>query len=216
MTSPQRSARHDDRRRTHAERTAETRQRLFDATIAAIADVGYRRATTTEICSRAGVTQGALFHHFDTRIELVLAALERMTQARIARYGAVAQRVEVAGGGPLELLRVVGQLARDRVAVVWAEVTVAARTDVALRQRLEPALQARWALIDAAASTFPALAQMEPPKRQVWFQVMRGTLELAPLIEPFSSVDASAVAAERRDRALLDLAGHLGARRPEA
>ena len=62
-------------RRSQSERRAETIELLLDATIATIAELGYHRATTAEICARAGVTHGALFHHFETRIDLVLAAL---------------------------------------------------------------------------------------------------------------------------------------------
>jgi AcrR family transcriptional regulator len=202
-----------DRRRTHAERSAETIERLLDAAIEAIVDVGYHRATVTEICARAGVTQGAVFHHFETRVELVLTALERMTAGRIARYSTLAgQRI---ADGSLGLLRVVGQLARDPVAVVWAEVTVAARTDELLRQRLEPALQARWTLIAGAAGHFPLLRDMPADARLVWLQVMRGVLELAPLVDPFSPIEPSGEAEERRDLALLALAGRLGGDRTE-
>src|SRR5262245_4162736 len=135
-----------ERRRTQAERRAETTEALLDATIEAIAELGYHGATTAEICARAGVTHGALFHHFDTRVDLVLAALARLTERRIANYVEFAAQVHAAGK-PIELLRMVWQLARDRVAVVWAELTFAARTDPELRAHVQPALDARWALI---------------------------------------------------------------------
>jgi AcrR family transcriptional regulator len=206
----------NERRRTQAERSAETTEALLDATIEAIAELGYHGATTAEICARAGVTHGALFHHFDTRIDLVLAALARMTEQRIASYVEFAAPVHAAGR-PIELLRMVWQLARDQVAVVWAELTIAARTDPELRARVQPALDARWALIRSAAEAFPALAVMEPAARDVWLQLMRGTIELSPVLEPLlSNGDESRIANddERRNRALLALAEHLGARLP--
>jgi AcrR family transcriptional regulator len=206
----------NERRRTQAERSAETTEALLDATIAAIADLGYHGATTAEICARAGVTHGALFHHFETRIDLVLAALARMTEQRIANYVEFAAQVHAAGK-PIELLRMVWQLARDQVAVVWAELTMAARTDPELRARVQPALDARWALIRSAAEAFPALAVMEPAARDVWLQLMRGTIELSPVLEPLLlNGDESRIANddERRNRALLALADHLGARLP--
>jgi AcrR family transcriptional regulator len=202
-------------RRTQAERRAETTEALLDATIEAIAELGYHGATTAEICARAGVTHGALFHHFETRIDLVLAALGRMTEQRVANY--VEFAAGHAAGKPIELLRTVWQLARDRVAIVWAELTIAARTDPELRARVQPALDARWALIRAAADAFPALAVMEPAARDVWLQLMRGTIELSPVIEPLlgdGDVGRIADGQERRDRALLALAEHLGARIP--
>jgi AcrR family transcriptional regulator len=204
----------NERRRTQAERSAETTEALLDATIEAIAELGYHGATTAEICARAGVTHGALFHHFETRIDLVLAALGRMTEQRVANYVEFATQVE-AVGKPIDLLRMVLQLARDPIAIVWAELTIAARTDPELRARVQPALDARWALIRSAAEAFPALAVMEPVAREVWLQLMRGTIELSPVLEPLlGNGDASLLADrdERRNRALLALAEHLGAR----
>ena len=201
----------EHRRRSQSERSAETIEALLDATIATISELGYHRATTAEICARAGVTHGALFHHFTTRVDLVIASLQRMTEQRISRYVAFAEGVRGGAGDPLDLLRVVGQLARDDVAAVWAEITVAARTDPELRERVEPAINARWALIRAAADAFPGLAVMESHQRELWLQVVRGTIELAPLIEPVLPNGDDRQLEEGRHRALLALARHFGA-----
>ncbi|HET9665178.1 MAG TPA: TetR/AcrR family transcriptional regulator, partial [Desertimonas sp.] len=156
MSEP--SSPNEQRRRSQGERRADTIDLLLAATIDTIAELGYHRATTAEICARAGVTHGALFHHFKSRVDLVLAALQRMTGERIARYMEFAEDMRASAGEPLDLLRMVGTLARDDVATVWAEITVAARTDPELRERVEPAIDTRWALIRAAAATFPGLA----------------------------------------------------------
>ena len=63
-------------RRTHAERTAETRAKIKAATVEAIAEVGFKRATATEISRRAGVTWGAGQHHFGDKVGILLAVLE--------------------------------------------------------------------------------------------------------------------------------------------
>lgn len=202
----------EHRRRTQSERRAETVELLLDATIATIAELGYHRATTSEICARAGVTQGALFHHFKSRLDLVLASLQQMTDRRIARYVEFAEGIRAGAGDPLDLLRMVGLLARDEVAAVWAEITVAARTDPELRERVAEAIETRWTLIRAAAATFPGLAVMEPHQRDVWLQLLRGTIEFSPLIEPVRPGDHGEEFDERRNRALLALAGHLGGR----
>jgi AcrR family transcriptional regulator len=204
-----------ERRRTQAQRRADTIAALVDATIATISEVGYHGTTATEICARAGVSQGALFHHFPTLVDLVVTALGRMTEQRIARYVEFADDVMASVGEPADLLRMAGQLAGDPVATVWAEVTIAARTDLELRQRVGPAIEARWSLIRAAATAFPGLAVMDPLQRDAWLQLLRGTLELAPLVGPLAT-DGDAAADERRadarNQALLVLAEHLGAR----
>jgi len=63
-------------RRSHAERTAETRAKVIAAVVDAIAEVGYQRTTAQEIASRAGVTWGAVQHHFGGKDELLLAVLD--------------------------------------------------------------------------------------------------------------------------------------------
>jgi AcrR family transcriptional regulator len=201
-------------RRSQSERRAETVELLLDATISAISEIGYHSATVAEICRRAGVTDGALFHHFDTRADLILRALDRMTEERIHRYVEYAEAIRAGGGDALELLTMVGRLARDDVATVWAEITVAARTDAELRERVGPAIEARWALIHAAASSFPAIAAMEPTRRDTWLQLMRGTIELAPVIEPVVDGGERTERERRRNRALLALATQFGARFP--
>ncbi len=63
-------------RRSHAERTAETRARVMAAVVASIAEVGYQRSTAAEIARRAGVTWGAVQHHFGDKDGILMAVLE--------------------------------------------------------------------------------------------------------------------------------------------
>jgi AcrR family transcriptional regulator len=63
-------------RRTQRERRESTRRRLLDATIDVIYERGFSSATTATIAKRAGVTRGAIFHHFGTRGGLLLGILE--------------------------------------------------------------------------------------------------------------------------------------------
>lgn len=51
-------------RRSHAERTAETQARIVAAVVASIAERGLQRTTAAEVTRRAGVTWGAVQHHF--------------------------------------------------------------------------------------------------------------------------------------------------------
>jgi AcrR family transcriptional regulator len=63
-------------RRTRAERSAQTRARILEAVIASVADLGLQRTTASEIARRAGVTWGAVQHHFGDKEELLAACLE--------------------------------------------------------------------------------------------------------------------------------------------
>jgi AcrR family transcriptional regulator len=69
-------ARRRPRRRSHAERTAETRAALMDAVVASISELGFKRSTASEIARRAGVTWGAVQHHFGGKDGILTAVLE--------------------------------------------------------------------------------------------------------------------------------------------
>ncbi len=64
--------------RTQADRSAETKGRLIDATVACLVDYGYARTTTVEICSRAGLTRGAYNHHYAGTEALFTDVLEQL------------------------------------------------------------------------------------------------------------------------------------------
>ncbi len=63
-------------RRSHAERTAETRAKILAAVVDSIAEVGFHRTTAVEITRRAGVTWGAVQHHFGDKDGILVAVLE--------------------------------------------------------------------------------------------------------------------------------------------
>ena len=62
-------------RKTQADRSADMRARLVDATIASLVENGHARTTAVEVCRRAGVTRGALHHHFADLPDLLAAAM---------------------------------------------------------------------------------------------------------------------------------------------
>jgi AcrR family transcriptional regulator len=63
-------------RRTQAQRTAATRERILAAVVESIAEVGFGRTTASEIAQRAGVTWGAVQHHFGAKDGILEAVLE--------------------------------------------------------------------------------------------------------------------------------------------
>jgi len=62
-------------RRTQAERTEETRTRILDAAVHVLSTRGYAGFRTAEVALQAGVSRGALTHHFPSRDELLVAVV---------------------------------------------------------------------------------------------------------------------------------------------
>ncbi len=69
-----------------AEQREQTRQRVVDAAIEAFADLGFGAASTRDIASRAGVTQGLVTYHFASKDELWRAAADQIF-AQLADQG---------------------------------------------------------------------------------------------------------------------------------
>jgi len=63
-------------RRTQADRTAATRSRIIAAVLESISEVGFHRTTANEVTRRAGVTWGAVQHHFGGKDGMLVAVLE--------------------------------------------------------------------------------------------------------------------------------------------
>lgn len=68
-------------RRTHAERSLATQLELIAATIRVIEQKGLEAASTFEIAKEAGVTPGAIQHHFESKKALILSAATELVHA---------------------------------------------------------------------------------------------------------------------------------------
>jgi AcrR family transcriptional regulator len=132
-------------------RSVATRQRLIEATLDVIYDVGYHAATTHEIALRAKVSRGALLHHFPSRADIILAAMETLLEDGTAEIRAVAQNVRN-GKVPLEeFVEFLWSLFSGRFFYLSLEMITEARNDAELRERIIPvvtrfhkALDANW------------------------------------------------------------------------
>ncbi|MCE9576165.1 MAG: TetR/AcrR family transcriptional regulator [Deltaproteobacteria bacterium] len=68
-----------------ADRPAERRDlrlALLEAAVASLLELGFARTTTLEVQRRAGVSRGALLHHFPSKAELLVATIEHLAWMR--------------------------------------------------------------------------------------------------------------------------------------
>jgi AcrR family transcriptional regulator len=90
-------------RRTQAERSESTRAALIAAARGLFAERGYAGVGTEEIVRAAGVTRGALYHHFDGKQDLFEAVYEQIEAELAERIAAGA--LEANAASPLEAMR---------------------------------------------------------------------------------------------------------------
>ncbi|MDL4773276.1 MULTISPECIES: TetR/AcrR family transcriptional regulator [Thermomonosporaceae] len=131
MPTPARS------RRTQEERTATTRLALLDATIECLIEHGYHGTTTTRVVERAGVSRGAQVHHFPTKNDLVVAAVQHLAVRRadefMERSLGTLQRSDDWFGDTLDL---VWEIHQGSLFEASMELWVASRTDPELREHV--------------------------------------------------------------------------------
>ena len=120
------------------ERTRLMRARLLEATVECLVERGFSGTSTTLVSERAGVSRGAQLHHFPTKNDLVVAAVEHLTEVRGAELAAAAAALPT---GPRRTRAVLQMLADHFTAPVFTaalELWVAARTDEALLAAVAP------------------------------------------------------------------------------
>ena len=116
-------------RRTQAERSASTMTKLLDATADCLAEQGYARTSTTDICRRAGVSRGAMLHHFPSKAVLVAAACEHVFQHRVDEFRSAMAQVPETDNRLDAAIDVLWDLFRSDTFAAWYELIVAGRTD---------------------------------------------------------------------------------------
>ena len=120
------------------ERTRAMRARLLDATVELLVEKGYAGTSTTLVSERAGVSRGAQLHHFPTKQDLVVAAVQHVTEVRGTELAEAAQRLPTGPRRTRAVLQVLGDHFTSPVFTAALELWVAARTDEALLAEVAP------------------------------------------------------------------------------
>ena len=112
------------------------RQALLDAALETLVEKGWSGTTTTEVTRRAGVSLGALLHHFPTKADLLATAVGHVMQRRQADYR---KSITDAAPGADRLdaaIDLLWQAFEGPTFTAWVELWVGARTDPDLAAKL--------------------------------------------------------------------------------
>lgn len=123
-------------REPQQDRSRVTRQKLLEAALDSLAAVGYSATSVAVVAARAGVSRGAAQHHFPTRADLFAAAVEYMTEVRLAE---IRHQATALPGGAGRTEAIVGLLADVYAGPLFRaalHLWVAASTEEPLRQQI--------------------------------------------------------------------------------
>jgi len=137
-------------RGSHAERTAAMRKRVLEAAIECLSKLGYAPTTFQVVTDAAGVSRGAMLHHFPSRVDLMVAVAEhaarrqnRFVQRRLMDIKPGMERY-------LAMTPATWEAMARPPAIALMEVLAAARSDKELATRLAPVLES-WDKASAEA-----------------------------------------------------------------
>ncbi len=114
------------------------RLRLLEATVQCLAEYGWSSTSTTLVSQRAGVSRGAQLHHFPTKNDLVVAAVEHLALLRRDELAQAAAQLPTGARRTRAVLEMLGEHFTSDVFSAALELWVAARSDPALLAALGP------------------------------------------------------------------------------
>lgn len=139
-------------RRSQKERSEGTCARLREATIALIAERGYANTTTIRISKKAGVSRGALLHHYPAKNDLIVDAAAQVWQSAIDE---VRELSEALSQGTLDIEAFVegvwSRVFPDESVTLTLDLMSAARSDEGLRDRISGHLEDLFKAYDQIA-----------------------------------------------------------------
>jgi AcrR family transcriptional regulator len=190
-------------RQPNPERSAATRAKLLDATIESLVEVGWAGTSTTEVVRRAGVSRGAQVHHYPTKQELVLAAVEHLLLRRVEEFADAFERLDPQHRTHAAALDLLWEHCFGPSFEAWLELAVAARSDALLHGRLVEFEKRLWeAALDAFRAQFPEASDdtFARVALRLTFAVLDGLVvgrlagtdpeELAEVLDAFKTITA--------------------------
>lgn len=109
------------------------RERLLDATVECLVELGYSGTSTTMVCQRAGVSRGAQLHHFPKKSQLVTTAVEHLFSRMNEEFLGTLSRLPAETDKAAPAIDLLWEMLSGPTYSAWLELVVASRTDSELR-----------------------------------------------------------------------------------
>jgi AcrR family transcriptional regulator len=139
-----------------AQKSASTRKLIVEAALQCLIKYGYSQTTTPRIAEEAGLSRGAMMHHFSNRLTVIQAAIEHLHAKRLRAFKRAVSSLPENTPHLHDALEAYWRHVTHPLFVAFHELAVAARTDKDLEYILRPAQDAFYrAWYDLAVDLFP-------------------------------------------------------------
>jgi len=113
-----------------------TRDRILDAAVQSLIEQGAARTTTLEVQKKAGVSRGALLHHFPTHAELLSATVDDLVRRNEQSVFELQEKLHNAPDAVERAIRSLALMMGQPPFMAELELWALARTDEGLREAL--------------------------------------------------------------------------------
>jgi AcrR family transcriptional regulator len=131
----------EPRRRTQAERSESMRLALFNATTGILLERGYSALRIADIAHVAGVSEGALLHHFETKHDMVVAAADFAFREQLDEELAIVAAASLSADPVEEMISAQGIFFFSPLFMVHTELMSAVRSEPAMGPQLRAVVQ---------------------------------------------------------------------------
>lgn len=122
-----------------AQKSASTRKVIVDAALQCLIKYGYSNTSTPRIAEEAGLSRGAMMHHFSNRNTMIQAAIEYLHSKRLRAFRRAVSSLPDSEPHLHDALIAYWQHVSHPLFVAFHELAVASRTDKELERILRPA-----------------------------------------------------------------------------
>lgn len=173
-------------------KSTRTRQRIMDAAVDCLAELGYANTSTGAVAAKANMTRMAMLYHFPSRIALIEAVIYYVMRKRNSMYYEAVKDMAPDRITRSNRIDRVWQQLQTNVFRAFTELMIASRTDPDLAAIFGPALaEYDRARRENALKTF-GQDEIEAP----WFDLRRDIVRF--LLEGFAQQGGLSYNAERR------------------
>ncbi|MBB3064172.1 TetR/AcrR family transcriptional regulator [Limibacillus halophilus] len=158
-------------RRTQAERSRKTQRKILDVTLTCLLEQGLRDTSTVDVAHRAGVSRGALLHHYPSKDLLLKEALRHLLRDEIREVRQMAEGVD---SGEIDFDAFLANLWErfsGPMYMITLEFVTAARTDPVIKAALVPVALEYNASLDEIWEQLLLRSSSEPRDRRLALNV---------------------------------------------